>query len=127
VNRIESQLIILLQQRMRTLNRANGRFVAACVSFKEEDGFREWVRYNDLVVLFIKGYGVRRSREPRLSAFDDPYRRNISIRRPGEYRDTRIRDSIRHQNLLSYWIVCDTTWVTDAGNRTAFGRRPDRP
>ena len=57
-----------------------------------------------------------------MAAFDDPDGCCIFIRQPGEYRNARIGDSVRHKYLIPFRIVGDSAGITESDLDQVYGR-----
>jgi hypothetical protein len=124
---IERQLVVVLQKGARALNRPNRRFVARGTSPKEQHCFTERIWNHDFIVPVIKRYGMGCPCQACVSAFNNSDRGRVSIRQPGEYRNTRVGHSVGHQDLLPHRVIGDAAGIADTWSGSAIRRGMQNP
>ena len=93
--------------RVWSLNHANGRFFSVRSAAEYEDRLGQRTGHHDLVVSGIVRKIVHGPADQRLLSFERSSGRCIFFRQPGECRDLRMVDSIRHQQLVTLAVIGD--------------------
>ena len=122
MDRVDIQVFGSIQLAVRSLQNADGGLFTIDSTAIGEDGLAELLGHREFVMNGIVGNSVHGSPQQAPLAFHLANWLSSVFRQPGEYRNLRMRHSIRHQDLLTLGVVGQRMRIAKSRNGL-IGRR----